>query len=59
MENPVSQFRVPGMRQLKNKGPWELKDGGFCDPTPEKKVWTNLKLTSKKDERASKKQMGK
>lgn len=37
LENHQSS-RVPGMRQLKNKGLWELKDGGFCDPTREKRV---------------------
>lgn len=58
-KSQVSQFTMPGMRQLKNKGPWELKDGRFCDPTHEKRVCTSQKLTSTKDKRASEKQMGK
>lgn len=37
-KSAVSYFGVPGMRQLKNKGPWELKDGGFCGSTAKKRM---------------------
>lgn len=37
-KSPVFYFGVPGMRQLKNKGPWELKDGGFCGSTAKKRM---------------------
>jgi len=50
VNSPTSLLRVPKTRQLKNKEPWELEDGRFCDLAPKKSVRTSWPKTKNKED---------